>query len=234
MGNPSDIFEALKEFDSATIFNAVIEDMGASQGGVELEAYPGGIPIIYTGPEIRSLLPGLGRAVGTVVTAEVTPLDPDSSAIPWGKYYDTLDATPSPIVAVMKDVDPFPGRAACFGDGMAGVHRMCGVTGAVVEGSVRDLAGIEGVGLPIWGTGVVPGHGIFNLLSVNRSITVGGLRINPGDVLVADGDGATKIPRESDLESILAKAREVREREQGGQDLMHRQGMTYDRYKELT
>jgi regulator of RNase E activity RraA len=233
MGNPRDIFEALKEFDSATIFNAVVEEMGASQGGAELEG-KGGIPIIYTGPEIRSLLPSLGRAVGTVVTTEVTPLDPDSAAIPWGEYYDTLDATPGPIVAVMKDVDPFPGRGACFGDGMAGVHRMCGVTGAVVEGSVRDLAGIEGVGLPIWGTGVVPGHGVFNLLSVNRSITVGGLRINPGDVLVADGDGATKIPRESDLESVLAKAREVSEREQGGQELMQRAGMTYAKYKELT
>ena len=232
MGNPSDIFEALKEFDSATIFNAVIEDMGASQGGAELEG-KGGIPIIYTGPEIRSLLPGLGRVVGTVVTTEVTPLDPDSAAIPWNEYYDTLDTTPSPVVAVMKDVDPVPGRGACFGDGMAGVHRLCGVTGAVVEGSVRDLAGIEEVGLPIWGSGVVPGHGVFNLISVNRSISVGGLRINPGDVLVADGDGATKIPRESDLEVVLAKTREVSEREQGGQELMRRPGMTYARYKEL-
>ncbi|MBD92979.1 MAG: hypothetical protein CL482_01785 [Acidobacteria bacterium] len=232
MGNPSDIFEALKEFDSATIFNAVIEDMGASQGGTELEG-KGGIPIIYTGPEIRSLLPGLGRVVGTVVTTEVTPMDPDSAAIPWDEYYDTLDTTPSPIVAVMKDVDPVSGRGACFGDGMAGVHRLCGVIGAVVEGSVRDLAGIEEVGLPIWGSGVVPGHGVFNLLSVNRSISVGGLRINPGDVLVADGDGATKIPRESDLEVVLAKAREVSEREQGGQELMRRPGMTYARYKEL-
>jgi hypothetical protein len=129
MGNPSEIFEALKEFDSATIFNAVIEEMGGLDGA-ELEG-KGGIPIIYTGPEIRSLLPGLGRAIGTVVTTEVTPLDPDSAAIPWDEYYDTLDATPGPIVAVMKDVDPLPGRGACFGDGMAGVHRLCGVTGAV-------------------------------------------------------------------------------------------------------
>jgi hypothetical protein len=108
MGNPSEIFEALKEFDSATIFNAVIEEMGGLDGA-ELEG-KGGIPIIYTGPEIRSLLPGLGRAIGTVVTTEVTPLDPDSAAIPWDEYYDTLDATPGPIVAVMKDVDPLPGR----------------------------------------------------------------------------------------------------------------------------
>ena len=233
MGNSEDVFEALKEYDTATIFNAVVEDMGASQGGTELEG-TGGIPMIYTGPVIRSLLPGLGRAIGRVVTTEVTPLDPDSEAIPWGEYYDTLNATEGPIVAVMKDVDPRPDRGACFGDGMAGVHRLCGVTGAVVEGVVRDLAGIEDVGLPIWGSGVVPGHGVFNLLSVNRSITVGGLRIYPGDVLVADRDGCTRIPRESDLEKVLVKTREVFEREQAGQELMRRPGMTYAKYKELT
>ncbi len=232
MDTRHEIFEALKEFDSATIFNAVIEDMGASQGGGELEG-KGGIPVNYTDPTIRSLLPNLGRAVGTVVTTEVTPLDHDSEAIPWGDYYDTLDSTPGPIVVVMKDVDSRHGRGACFGDGMAGVHRLCGVTGAVVDGVVRDLAGIEDVGLPIWGLGAVPGHGVFNLVSVNRSITVGGLRVKPGDVLVADRDGCTKIPRESDLEAILSKAREVFEREQAGQELMRRPDMTYVRYKEL-
>jgi hypothetical protein len=53
-------------------------------------------------------------------------------------------------------------------------------------------------------------------------------------VLVADGDGATKIPRESDLEAVLAKARKVSEREQSGQKLMGRPGMTYAKYKELS
>ena len=228
----AEVLNALKEFDSATIFNAVVESMGATQGGAELESR-GGIPVIYTGPSLRCLLPGLGSAVGTVVTTEVTPIDSDTEAIPWDEYYETLDKTPGPIIAVMKDVDSRPGRGACFGDGMAGVHRLCGVTGAVLDGSARDVAGIESVGLPIWGTGVVPGHGVFNLLSINRSITIAGLRVHPGEVMIADTDGCTKIPRGHDPEVVLAKAGEIREREQANQAIAARPGMTYARYREL-
>jgi regulator of RNase E activity RraA len=228
----AEVLNALKEFDSATLFNAVVESMGATQGGVELEG-KGGIPVIYTGPTLRCLLPVLGCAVGTVVTTEVTTTDPDSEAIPWDDYYETLDETPGPIIAVMKDVDSRPGRGACFGDGMAGQHRLCGVTGAVVEGSARDVAGIEAVGLPIWGTGIVPGHGVFNLVSVNRSITVAGLRVHPGEIMIADTDGCTKIPRGHDPEAVLATAGEIREREQAMHDIAMRPGMTYARYLEL-
>ena len=162
--------DALKEFDAATLFNAVVASMGGSQGGHELDS-GGGVPVNYTGPEVVSMLPELGSAIGTVVTTEVTTNDPDSAAIPWDEYYDALEATPGPIIAVMRDVDTRPGRGACFGDGMAWRHRMLGVAGAVVEGSVRDLAGIRDAGLPIWGTGRVPGHGVFNLISVNRPIS---------------------------------------------------------------
>lgn len=41
--------EGLKNFDTATIFNAVVETMGASQGGGELER-GAGQPENYTGP----------------------------------------------------------------------------------------------------------------------------------------------------------------------------------------
>ena len=85
-----EIAEALKEFASATVFNAVVSYMGGSQGGDELNT-KGGQPMNYTGPEVVSMLPELGRAVGTIVTAEVTTNDPDSESIPWDKYYQTLD-----------------------------------------------------------------------------------------------------------------------------------------------
>ena len=228
----AEVLDALKEFDSATVFNAVVESMGATQGGTELEG-KGGHPVNYTGPEMRCLLPELGPAVGTVVTTEVTTNDPDAVAIPWDEYYETLDKTPGPIVADMKDVDSRSGRGACFGDGMAGLHRLCGVTGAVMEGSARDVKGIDEVGLPIWATGAVPGHGVFSLISVNRSITVAGLQVHPGEVMIADLDGCTKIPLGHDPEVILAKAREVREREQALHEVLRQPEMTYARYLQI-
>ena len=40
---PAEVIEGLKEFDSATVFNAVVESIGGSQGGLELEG-KGGVP----------------------------------------------------------------------------------------------------------------------------------------------------------------------------------------------
>ena len=207
-----EVLDALKEFDSATVFNAVVEGMGATQGGRELEG-KGGQPENYTGPEIKCLLPELGRAVGYVVTCELTTNDPDSVAMSWDEYYDMLERSPDPIIAVIKDVDSRPGRGGAFGDGMAAMHKMLGVTGVVVDGSVRDVAGINAVGLPIWATGTVPGHGVFTLVRVNSSITVGRLQIHPGELMVADTDGCTKVPAGFDLDVLLKKAREIRARE---------------------
>ena len=56
-----EVLAALKEFDSATLFNAIIEAQGATQGGKELES-KGGMPVNYTGPEIRSILPSEPRS----------------------------------------------------------------------------------------------------------------------------------------------------------------------------
>ena len=210
---PAEVIEGLKEFDSATIFNAVVESIGGSQGGLELEG-KGGVPENYTGPGTRCLLPELGAAVGYAVTSEVTTNDPDSEPASWEDYYDLLDKTPSPIVAVMKDVDSRPGRGASFGDGMAVLHRILGATGAIVDGSVRDLAGIREAGLPMWGSGLVPGHGVFHIVRMQSSVTVAGLRILPGELLIADEDGCTKIPHGYDPAVVLETAREIRAREQ--------------------
>ena len=206
---PEEVIEGLKEFDSATVSDAIVKSMGGSQGGLQI-----GVPENYTGPGIRSLLPELGTAVGYAVTSEVTTNDPDSERGSWDDYYDLLDKTPSPIVAVMKDVDTNPGRGACFGDGMATLHRALGATGAIVNGSVRDIGGIREVGLPMWGTGLVPGHGVFNMVRMGSSVTVAGLRILSGELLIADEDGCTKIPHGLDPALVLEAARDIRESEQ--------------------
>lgn len=193
------LLEQLKTFDSATLFNAVVEKLGLPNED-------------YTDHRIRSLLPGLGTVVGYVATAEVTTNDSDSPALPWLDYYDYLDHLSGPIIAVLKDVDSRPGRGASFGDGMATLHKRLGVVGAVVDGTVRDLKGIEQVGLPIWAWGTVPGHGVFNLTRFNTPITVGQLRLRPGDLLLADGDGCVRISPEHAAD-IVRLAGEIRTRE---------------------
>lgn len=194
-----EIIAGLKGFDSATIFNALVERLGLPNEE-------------YTDHTIRCLLPELGSAVGFAVTAEVTTNDADSPGLEWLDYYAYLEAQPGPLLAVLKDVDSRPGRGASFGDGMARVHQRLGVAGVLVEGTIRDLGGIRQVGLPVWAWGTVPGHGVFRVTRFGAPVTAGRLRIRPGDLLLADGDGCVRIPVEQAAD-VLRLAGEVRAKE---------------------
>ena len=222
-----EVLDGIADFDSATIFNAVVKCMGGSQGGTEIA-----IPVNYTGPELRSHMSDMGVVVGYAVTAEVTCIDPDSEPLDWDSYYDMLDSADGPTVAVLRDVDSRPGRGAAFGDGMAAVHKALGARGAVVDGSIRDVAGIREVGLPMWSTGVVPGHGVFNLTRIGVSVTVAGLRILPGELLVVDGDGCTKVPAGMAPEDVLQAAREIRAFESTVRVLADSPDFTLQKYRD--
>lgn len=194
-----EVLEAFKEFDSPTIFNAIALKCGRPNED-------------YTAHRIRYLLPELGPVIGYAVTVEVTTNDPDSAAVPWEGYYEAIDAVEGPVFAVVKDVDSRPGRGASFGDGMARLHQRLGAVGAIVDGTVRDLAGIRRVGLPIFAWGMVPGHGAFNATRINAPVSVGSVRIRPGDLLFGDGDGCVRIPLQ-DAAEVLTLAAEVRAKE---------------------
>ena len=197
----SEQIAALKRYDSATIFNAVALKLGLPN-------------LDYTDHTIRCLLPDLGLVVGFAVTAEVTTNDDDSTALEWIDYYDYLGSQQGPLIALFQDTDINPGRGASFGDGMARIHKRLGVEGVIVDGTVRDLIGIQQVGLPVWAWGTVPGHGVFNMNRFGAPVTVGRLRIHSGDLLLADGDGCVRIPTEH-VDDVLRLAEEVRTREAG-------------------
>ena len=194
-----EILEELKQFDSPTIFNGI-----AAMEGTPNED--------YTDHTIRCLLPEFGPIIGYAVTAEVTTNDPDSAALHWDEYYDIVDGQDGPLIAVMKDVDSRPGRGASFGDGMATLHKRLGVVGVIIDGTVRDLGGIRRVGMPTYAWGTVPGHGKFSVTRIDAPLTVGQLRIHPGDLLFADGDGCQRIPNDRAAE-VLDNARQVRDKE---------------------
>ena len=226
-----EVFKGLRKLDTATIFNAVIEARGASQGGRELEDQ-GGMPFNYMGPGMQCMLPRLGMAIGYAVTCELTTHDPDGPALAWNDYYDFLDQSPGPMVTIMKDIDTRAGRGASLGDGMAATHKHLGVAGIVVDGSIRDLAGIERVGLPVWGTGVSPGHGVLSLVRHNQPVTVNELLIHPGEIVAADRDGVVKIPAGDDPAKVLEKGREIQEREASYHAIFSDPGLTWQGIKD--
>jgi 3-hexulose-6-phosphate synthase/6-phospho-3-hexuloisomerase len=88
-----------------------------------------------------------------------------------------------------------------------------GIKGVVIDGGVRDVDDIAKLGFPVWARCVVPnagephGHGELQV-----SVTCGGQRVSPGDIIVADDVGVVVVPKELASE-ILAKSREIAEKE---------------------
>jgi regulator of RNase E activity RraA len=85
-----------------------------------------------------------------------------------------------------------------------------GAAGVVTDAGARDTdeVGLEGVPLYLRhkGRGIRPGRN--EIESVNRPVTIGGVLVCPGDVVVADGDGVVVVPR-AVAEEVAKYANEI-------------------------
>jgi regulator of RNase E activity RraA len=75
-----------------------------------------------------------------------------------------------------------------------------GARGVISNGGIRDIDEVIKEKIPVYldymerGRGIRPGRN--EIESVNKPVTVGGVFVRPGDVIVADGDGVIVVPRE--------------------------------------
>lgn len=85
---------------------------------------------------------------------------------------------------------------ALIGDLIGEIMVNCGVVGAVVDGAVRDVQALAGMGLAVYARAVTPagpfkdGPG-----AIGVPVAVGGVVVAAGDVLVGDSDGVVVVPR---------------------------------------
>lgn len=96
------------------------------------------------------------------------------------------------------------------GDLLLGMAKNRGLLGLVTDGLVRDLAGVLGVGLPVYCAGVTPNSPARNGPgTVGHAITMGGVAIAPGDIVIGDNDGIVIIPL-AQAETVLDRLKEIR------------------------
>jgi regulator of RNase E activity RraA len=103
---------------------------------------------------------------------------------------------------------------AGMGGLMATAAKARGMAGVVIDGAVRDVVEVRGLGLPIFARGVVPSSSVGRWATVlnQQPVECAGVTIRPGDILVAGEDGVVRVPADK-AEAVLAKAREIDERE---------------------
>ena len=98
--------------------------------------------------------------------------------------------------------------SALMGEIMCQQAARIGVAAVVIDGAVRDAEAIRSLGLPMYACGLNP-NGPTKLVPgrLNLPISIGGVTIEPGDLVVGDGDGVTVIER-AKAASLLPLAEE--------------------------
>ena len=102
---------------------------------------------------------------------------------------------------------------ALVGDLLATQAKVAGAAAVLVDASVRDVEELAEMGLPIWARWLrVRGADKTTAGELDVPVTVGGVLINPGDVVVLDADGVAVVEAERVDEVLAASlAREEKE-----------------------
>jgi 4-hydroxy-4-methyl-2-oxoglutarate aldolase len=107
-----------------------------------------------------------------------------------------------------------------------------GAVGIVSAGGVRDVDEIEKQRIPVYmdyfkrGRGIRPGRN--ELESYNKPIVVGGVYIEPGDIIIADGDGVIVVPRKMALKVADAAREELNIDKNARRKLYKELGIPFD------
>ena len=170
----------------------------------------------FMGPAVRHMFPALPPVIGYAVTARTVSAHPPGAGGPGSRpdYWRYLESSaPGPLLAVVEDLDAPPPVGAFFGEVNANIHRALGCVGAITDGGIRDMDEVEALGFPMWAAEVIVSHAYVHLVDFGSPVRVGGLVVEPGDLLLADRHGVVHIPPEIAPELPEAVRRiEVREK----------------------
>jgi regulator of RNase E activity RraA len=141
---------------------------------------------------------GQPRLVARAFTLRFVPAREDlATPESWSSPISTrgaIEDMPEGCIAVVDSMGVTD--AGIFGDILCARMAKKKVAALVTDGVVRDLSGVLGTGLPVWCSGAAAPPSVAGLTFVawQQPIGCGGVAVFPGDVVVADDDGAVLIP----------------------------------------
>ena len=184
-------------------------------------------------PAIRSIFPEMGHMIGYAVTGVITADMPPSGNLNVSRldWVDTILSVPEPRVLVLKDLD-YPNVIGSFwGEVQANIHGALGCVGTVTDGGVRDLDEMQELGFNAFATDVLVSHAYVHLIDVGVPVTVGGLKVSMGDIILGDQHGVMSIPHDIAAD-IPAAVKRVEDREREMISLCQSEDFTVEKLKD--
>jgi regulator of RNase E activity RraA len=175
--------ETLRNVTTGTITTMLLKK------GIRRSWMAGAMPLGFSGK----------RVVGPAFTMRFVPVREDlATPASWSNPISSraaIEDMPEGCVAIA-DAMGVTG-AGIFGDILCMRMVKRGVSALVTDGAMRDKHGVLGTGLPVWCGGVSAPASVAQLTFVGwgEPIGCGGCAIFPGDIIVADDDGAVVIPQ---------------------------------------
>ncbi|MBE0660269.1 MAG: RraA family protein [Bryobacteraceae bacterium] len=155
-----------------------------------------------------------GKIVGRARTSIVQATTPDKATPPLAVKHsvEMIDSSKPGEVGVIVMVDG--ADVAAIGGLMGTAAKAREMAGIVIDGGVRDVAELRGLGLPVYSTSITPATAVSRWASVAKDVEVecGGVKVRPGDIIVAGEDGVVVVPQERAAE-VLKKSEEIDARE---------------------
>jgi regulator of RNase E activity RraA len=176
------LFDILRKVTTATITTMLLRK------GIRRCWMNGPKPLAFSGE----------RVVGRAFTLRFVPVREDLATMEsWDSPVSTraaIEEMPDGVVTVADAMGVT--TAGIFGDILCARMKKRHVAALITDGAVRDRAGVLMSALPVWSAGVASPASVNGLTFVGwqQPIACGGCAIFPGDVIVADDDGAVVIP----------------------------------------
>jgi 4-hydroxy-4-methyl-2-oxoglutarate aldolase len=201
---------------STAVVSDILDDLGHRDHVLDPAIRPLGTAAVIAGWANPFLVAEVDEIPADPYTGEIAALD---------------DIAPGDVVLVAAGGSA---RAACWGELFSTAARSRGACGTLIDGYCRDAQAIAALGYPVWCRGTLPldAKGRTAVTAWRQPAVAGGLPVQPGDLVVADADGAVVVPAGLADETVR-RALEKVSKEDGVRDALAAGSMlrsAYDRY----
>jgi regulator of RNase E activity RraA len=165
----------------------------------------------------------IGRAM-TVQHRDVSSTPEDDGQSAFGLMLEALDDLKPGEVYIATGSSP---SYALIGEHMSTRAKRLGAVGAVIDGYSRDTRGILNMDFPVFSRGryAQDQRPRGRVIDFRIPVTIGDVRITPGDIIFADLDGVLVVPQAVE-EEVFRKSFERVRKEHGVHEALSEKGIT--------